>query len=170
MEMRDDVKAHFDVSRYVHELVRRNRLALREKFYPCTCSGPENLEGVVQELVRHGAFVCVDDTAPGVIVQRSGGWMMQRHATVWLVKRYRLNDAKARAVAMEVCRALMRQLCSRLVLDEDVLKGALVFLDTERITTFDLGAHFIPAATGVSFMFAWEEPTDLRYNAEEWMV
>lgn len=163
-----DTTTHFDATRYIEALAQRNRLARAHHFYPCTCTGPESLEGLVQTLTRHAAFVCVDDTTPGTLVQRSGGWMMQRHATVWLVKRYALDNATDRTAAMAICRQLMRQLCSRLIADEDQLLHALVYLDTQRITTLDLGAHFIPAATGVSFMFAWEEPTDLHYNPSEW--
>lgn len=168
MGILEEAKRHFDVSHYIKTLAAKNRLAIAEQFYGCTCTGPESLEGIVQTLTRQRAFVCVDDTSPGTLVQRSGGWLMQRHATVWLVKRYPLDDESERSKAMDVCRQLMRQFCSRLIADEDVLQHAFIYLDAKRITTLDLGAHFIPAATGVSFMFAWEEPTDLQYHVEEW--
>ena len=76
---------------------------------------------------------------------------------------------KDRAEKLDICRQIFRQFHSRMIRDkylyEDMDKS---FLNVSRIYARELGEYFISGCTGLYFMTEISEPTDLRYNAEEW--
>ena len=163
-----DANNLFDAIGYFKKLCLANKLAVTYEFHPCTCSGIHSLQEVLQEFRYHSAFFAVDDTNDGVTEKRSGGYFKKRTFTVFLLKSYRIDDMDDRQKSLDVCRQLFRQIHSRLIRDKENLDNELVYLDTEKILSRELGRYFINGCTGLYFMAEVSEPTNLCYNEQEW--
>lgn len=124
-----DAKHYFDVEAYFRKLCDANRLARAESFRFCTCSGIESLQEPLQRFARDKAFFCVDDINDGSITRgQGGGFYKHRTITVFLMRRYTFNDEPSRLHALSVCRRLMNQLLSKLIVDaEDVQPSAIAY-------------------------------------------
>ena len=158
----------FDAVGYFSRLCKKNKLANEQGFFPCVCSGIHSLQEVLQEFRFHSAFFAVDDTNDGVTEERSGGYFKKRVFTVFLMKSYRIDDMEDRQKSLDVCRRLFRQIHSRLLRDKEDLDNEMVYLNTERIASRELGQYFINGCTGLYFMVDVSEPIDLCYNEQEW--
>lgn len=161
-------KTFFDFNGYMERLTSQNLLAKAEGFHPCDCSGVAHLEGILQNMRKHNAFVCTSDVAEESTVNRSGGYFKRRVFTVFLVKRFRAGDMASYREALSVCRELMRQLHSKFIVDEADLQNDLIYLNVGSVKSRELGGVFLDSATGLYFTISMDEPTDLRYNAAEW--
>ena len=158
----------FDAHAYFKSLCAKNKLAMANKFYPCSCSGIDSLEDVVSNIRTQSAFCCVDDTNDSVVEQINGGYFNHRVFTVFLLKRYKLNNMADRQSALSICRQLFRQFHSRLIIDKENLNNELIYLNTERIPSREIGKYFMGGCTGLYFMVDVQEPTQLIYNKDEW--
>ena len=164
-----DAKHYFDVEAYFRTLCDANRLARAESFRFCTCSGIESLQEPLQRFARDKAFFCVDDINDGSITRgQGGGFYKHRTITVFLMRRYTFNDEPSRLHALSVCRRLMTQLLSKLIVDAEDLENELVYLDTANVMCRELGQYFLNGCTGLYFMIDISEPVDLVYASEEW--
>ena len=159
----------FDAIGYFTKLCTANKLAVQHEFHPCACSGINSLQEVLDEFRFHSAFFAVDDTNDGVTEQRSGGYFKKRTFTVFLLKSYTIDDMADRQASLNVCRQLFRQVHSRLIHDKENLDNEMIYMNTENIFSRELGKYFINGCTGLYFMVDVSEPTDLRYNEQEWM-
>lgn len=158
----------FDAIGYFGDMCRKNKLARAHNFYPCACSGINSLEGVLENFRRQSAFFAVDDTNDGVTERRSGGFFKKRTFTVFIMKRYPLNNMEERQFALDICRQLARQVHSRMLLDREDLSNNLIYLNTDNVYSRELGEYFINGCTGLYFMIDVSEPIDLSFNADEW--
>ena len=157
----------FDGIAYFKALAEKNKLAKANKFFPCTCSGINSLEEVLQNLQRQSAFIAIDDTNDAAIEQRGGGWFKARTFTVFLMKRYKFGDMADRQQQLDTCRQLFRQIHSKLIIDKET-NDELMYMDVSRIYSREFGQYFINGCTGLYFMLTLHEPVDLRYNESEW--
>lgn len=159
----------FDGHEYFKDLTKKNKLAKANAFFPCSCSGINSLQDVLENFRRQSAFVCIDDTNDAAIEQIGGGWFKKRTFTVFLLIRYKFYDMKDRSAKLDICRQLFRQFHSRMIRDKYMYEDMdLSFLNVSRIYARELGEYFISGCTGLYFMTEISEPTDLRFNAEEW--
>lgn len=163
-----NAKTFFDFNAYMARLTRQNRLAKAEGFHPCDCSGIAHLEGILQNMRTKKAFVCTSDVAEESTVNRGGGYFKRRVFTVFIIKRFRTGDMASYSEALDTCRELMRQLHSKFIIDEADLQNDLVYLNVGNVKSRELGGQFLDSATGLYFTISMDEPTDLRYNADEW--
>ncbi|MCM1356904.1 MAG: hypothetical protein NC212_10935 [Staphylococcus sp.] len=164
-----DGKELFDGEAYFSALCNANIFAREHDFRFCTCSGIEQLQGPLQMFRSTNAFFCFDDTNDGSMFQgKSGGWYKKRTFTVFILHRYNIKEEAERIAALHRCRELFRQICTRLLIDEDDLSNELVYLHTENILSRELGQYFLNGCTGLYFMIDVSEPVDLIYNASEW--
>jgi hypothetical protein len=69
---------------------------------------------------------------------------------------------------MNLCRELFRQFHSRFIVDEHRLQSELTYMAVDEIRCRELGGQFLNGCTGLYFMVALDEPTDLQYNQHEW--
>lgn len=160
----------FDFHKYIERLARECRAAAAAGFTPCHCSGVAYLEGVLDRLRTARAFVCIDDVCEESTVQRGGGWYKRRVFTVFLLHRYdvrRLGDLMEK---MDLCRELLRQFHSRMIHDADNLGNRLTYLDVANVRSRELGGDFLNGCTGLYFMVAIDEPTDLQFRPDEWQI
>ncbi len=170
MEKIIDGKHYFDSEAYFRDLAERSLLAREEGFRFCTCSGIQTLEEPLNLMRRERAFIALDDTNDGSLARgRSGGFYKNRTMTVFVLHRYRDGDLADRARWLGVCRELMRQMVSRMLVDERRLERDMVSLQAERILSRELGQYFMMGLTGLYFMVDVAEPVDLLYNPEEWI-
>ncbi|MBR0047324.1 MAG: hypothetical protein IJP75_10700 [Bacteroidaceae bacterium] len=159
----------FDFHAYMASLVEQNRLAQQLHFKPCTCTGINGLQGVLDGFLSTANFVATDDITPGQTVQHGGGWFQRRTFTVFILMRCAFGDEGDRQQKLAQCRNLMRQFQSRFIMDEAALQSELTYLGVDRMTTTDIGSHFMSGCTGLYFMVNIDEPVDLSYNADEWL-
>lgn len=158
----------FDFTGWFTAIIRRNRLAVREGFLPCVCSGTAYLEDMMEHLRTARAFACVSDVSEGGVVQHGGGYFMRRVFTAYIVARYDRNRQGDQSGRMDVCRELYRQVHSLLLREAHRLRSDLVYLDVDNIRVRDLGGEFFSGCTGLYFMASVDEPVDLAYRPEEW--
>ena len=163
-----NTKTLFDFVGYIKDLTKQNRLANDHQFVPCTCSGIGYLEDVLARLRSERAFVCVSDVCEESITRHGGGWFKRRVFTVFLLSRYNVRDTEDYHTKMNLCRELFRQFHSRFIVDEHRLQSELTDMAVDEIRSRELGGQFLNGCTGLYFMVALDEPTDLQYNQDEW--
>ena len=163
-----NTKTLFDFVGYIKSLTQHNRLANDHQFVPCTCSGIGYLEDVLSRLRNERAFVCVSDVCEESITRHGGGWFKRRAFTVFLLSRYNVRDTEDYHTKMNLCRELFRQYHSRFIVDEHRLQSELTYMAVDEIRSRELGGQFLNGCTGLYFMVALDEPTDLQYNQDEW--
>lgn len=165
-----DAKQFFDSETYFGGLCNNNRLAQDQNFKFCTCSGIESLQGPLDKFRTTSAFFCLDDTNDGQLFQgRGGGWYKRRTFTVFILHRYAFNNEADRADKLAVCRALFRQVMSRMLIDADDMQNELVYLHVDNVMSRELGQYFMNGCTGLYFMIDVSEPVDLKYDRAEWL-
>jgi hypothetical protein len=164
-----DAKNFFDYIGYFENLCRSNKLAQDLNFKFCTCSGIETLQGPLQQFRTAQAFFCVDDTNDGATIRGSnGGWFKKRTVTVFLLHRYNMKLMESYMAALDKCRALFRQLLTRMLVDEDALNNEMVYMRTQNVLSRELGQYFLNGCTGLYFMVEVAEPIDLTFDSDEW--
>ena len=158
-----------DFIQYIENLTNKNRLAQQKGFHPCTCSGVGYLEGILSSLRSHPAFVCTSDICEESTLRRSGAWFRRRVFTVFILHRFNPRMQRTYHEAMDLCRELFRQFHSGFIQDEGVLQSQLSYLGVEEVRSRELGGQFLNGCTGLYFTISIDEPTDLQYNAQEWL-
>lgn len=158
----------FDFNAWLSAAARRNRLARREGFHFCTCSGIGQLQGVIDGLRQYGAFLVADDVCTGETMQAGGAWFQRRTYTAFVLLRHDFGDEPGRRAALSTCRELLRQLQSRLLRDARRLFDGLSALRVERMPVTETGEYFVAGCSGLYFMLAVDEPVDLSYDDDEW--
>ena len=153
-----DTTRFFDGHTYFTELTEKNKLAKSNTFFPCSCSGINSLQDVLDNFRKRSAFICIDDTNDAAVEQIGGGWFKKRTFTVFLLIRYKYDDMTDRAEKLDICRQLFRQFHSRMIRDKYIYED----LD------LSFGEYFISGCTGLYFMVELTEPTDLCYKEDEW--
>lgn len=164
-----NAKQLFDYIGYFRSLYEHNVLAQTSGFRFCTCSGPGGLQGMLQQFRTANAFFCVDDTCDGCITrQRNGGYFNTRVLMVYLLHRYNIKTMDSYQAALDVCRRLLQQLMSRMIIDEDALSNEMVYLRSDSLRTNELGQYFLNGCTGLYFRVEVNEPVDLTFDASQW--
>ena len=79
-----------------------------------------------------------------------------------------MDDMADRRAKLAVCREIYRQFVSHMIVDKEDLSNELVYLNTARIMSRELGTYFMSGCTGLYFMADVLEPQDVSYNEEEW--
>lgn len=163
-----DGKRLFDFNGYLKGLTEKNKMARRNGYAFTTCSGIENMEGVLYNFQGHGRFVVADEVASGEVWQNGGGWMHRRTITCFVVERSNAMDEPGRIAALARCRTLERQLLSRMLRDREAMTNELVYMNLENIPYTELGTMALDGLTGLYFMVTIDEPTDISYNGDDW--
>lgn len=163
----DDIN-FFDAHTYFKGLASHNKLAVKHGFYPCSCSGINSLEDVLDQLRKQKAFVCVDDTNDAAIQCRNGAWFQRRVFTVFLMIRYEMMNMTDRAEKLDICRQIFRQMHSKMIIDKMSSDGDLAYLNVEDVMVREFGEYFISGCTGLYFTVDSYEPVNLCYNDDDW--
>ncbi len=159
----------FSFLQYIQDLTQSNQLAQRESFAPVTCSGINYLEGMLEQYQSQANFVCTSDVCQESLHTASGGWFKRRVFTVYILARYEYGNSADQEQKMDLCRELFRQYTSRIIHDSQSLAATRdLYIDTTDIRSNELGGLFLNSCTGLYFLLAIDEPTDLRYDPTEW--
>ena len=161
-------KKLFNFVAYMERLTKQNCLAKAEEFHPCKCSGIAHLEGILANMRTKKAFVCTSDVTDEKTVSRGGGFFKRRVFTSFIVKRYKKGDMDSYEEALDICRELARQFHSKFLLDAEVMKDELAFLNATSVNSRELGGYFLDGATGLYFTISMDEPINLVYDKNEW--
>lgn len=160
----------FDALSYFKELAEKNVLGKNNNFHPCFCSGPDGIEGVLQNFKSYANFIMIDDTT-AQNTHSHGVTFFDRNAyTVFLLAGYKWDDMEDRQQKLKLCRKIFRQFHSRLIYDKATMKygDALAYLDVDTIYSKELSRYSMNGYTGLYFMINNEKPVDLTYNENEW--
>lgn len=157
-----------DFLKYIQDLTRANRLAREHGFHPCTCTGVGYLEGMLNSLRSHAAFVCTTDTCEESTIRHGGAWFKRRVFTTFILRRFDPRKPDTYNAAMDTCRELFRQFHTRFIQDEARLQSELSYLGVQDVRSRELGGQFLNGCTGLYFTISIDEPIDLRFNEAEW--
>ena len=160
----------FDPIVYFSELAEKNRLCHEHGFKVLPCSGPESIEGIINEFRKTENFVLVDDTTDNNVHSNKAGFFTKSIYTVWILAGYKMGDADSRKKSLELCRTIFKQFLAKTLADKfsNVFREAMYYLGVERIYYKELGRYSFNGATGLYFMIDNDLPTDLVYKAEDW--
>ena len=163
-----DAINYFDAHAYFQELASQNKLAKEHGFFPCSCSGINALEDVLNNFRRVANFVVVDDTVDASITNRNGAWYQKRVFTVFILARYELLNMTDQQQKRELCRQIFRQFHSRMIVDKMKSDGDIAYLDVENVSCREFSEYFISGCAGLYFMLSSYEPVNLMFNPDEW--
>lgn len=160
----------FDALSYFLNLAKSNKLAKENDFYPCLCSGPDGIEGVMEEFKYYKNFIMIDDTTSQNTYSRGVTFFDKNVYTVFIIAGYRWDDMKDRSEKLELCRRIFRQFHSRMIHDkEEVTFGDMLeYLDINTVYSKELPRYSMNGVTGLYMMVNNDEPVDLTFNENEW--
>lgn len=160
---------NFDAYAYFQDIRDKNKLAAYGNYKFSRVTGLSNMEEVIAGSRKEKAFFCVDDTEDGVTLKKSGGYFQRRSYTVFVLKKYKSLDMGDQHDALLECRKIYEQVLKKLIKDKDILENSMVYLLNDRIPFHEIPGHYINGCTGLYFIVTIEIPTDLRYQADEWL-
>lgn len=102
---------------YFTQLAKSSRLAQDNKFYTCLCSGPDSIQGVMENFRKQQNFIMVDDTTSQQTFSNGVGYFRRDVYTIFILAHYRIDDMIDREEKLNLCRQIFRQFHSRLLHD-----------------------------------------------------
>lgn len=161
----------FDALHYFKTLGEKNRLCKLHGFKPVFCSGPESIEGVMQEFQKTANFVMIDDTTDGNTFSEGVSFFQRRVYTVFILASYKWDDMKDRKDKLELCREIFKQFVRRMIWDKNQLESEdedddFTFLNVEKVYSKEFGRYTMNGVTGLYFMVENDEPESMEYEDE----
>ena len=161
----------FDALDYFKNLGEKNRLCKRHGFKPVFCSGPDSIEGVMNEFQKTANFVMVDDTTDGNTFSEGVSFFQRRVYTVFILASYKWDDMKDRKDKLDLCREIFKQFIRRMIWDKNRLESEdedddFTFLNVEKIYSKEYGRYTMNGVTGLYFMVSNDEPESMEYEDE----
>ncbi len=159
----------FDALHYFQQLAQQNRLCREHGFKAVFCSGPDSIEGIMQQYQTTANFVCIDDTTDQNMYSKGVSYFKRRVYTVFILASYRWDDMEDREEKLNLCRTVFRQFVSRMIWDRAQRQDTddMEFLKTEDIYSKEFGRYTMSGVTGLMFMVENDEPQSLEYEDEE---
>lgn len=160
----------FEPLAYFAQLAQENKLCQEHGFKTVFCSGPDNLEGIMDEYRETENFIVIDDTTDNNVHCNRPGWFTRTCYTVWVLASFDYDDMTMRAEKMELCRRIFTQMLSRMVSDRArmVYGQDMAYLALEKVLYKELGRYSFNGVTGLYFMVENDVPTPLVYKEDEW--
>jgi hypothetical protein len=161
----------FDALDYFKNLGEKNRLCKLHGFKPVFCSGPDSIEGVMNEFQKTANFVMVDDTTDGNRFSEGVSFFQRRVYTVFILASYKWDDMKDRKIKLDLCREIFKQFIRRMIWDKNRLESEdedddFTFLNVEKIYSKEYGRYTMNGVTGLYFMVSNDEPESMEYEDE----
>lgn len=159
----------FDALHYFEQLAQQNRLCLQHGFKPVFCSGPDSIEGIINNFQKTANFVCIDDTTDQNLFSEGVSYFKRRVYTVFILASYRWDDMEDREAKLNLCRKIFLQFVKRMVWDKILLEDAddsVAFLNVEKIYSKEFGRYTMNGVTGLYFMVENDEPASMEYEDE----
>ena len=161
----------FDALDYFKNLGEKNRLCKLHGFKPVFCSGPDSIEGVMNEFQKTANFVMVDDTTDGNTFSEGVSFFQRRVYTFFILASYKGDDMKDRKIKLDLCREIFKQFIRRMIWDKNRLESEdedddFTFLNVEKIYSKEYGRYTMNGVTGLYFMVSNDEPESMEYEDE----
>ena len=170
----------FDALEYFKTLGEKNRLCKQHGFKPVFCSGPDSIEGVMQEFQKTANFVMIDDTTDGNTFSEGVSFFQRRVYTVFILAAYHWDDMEDRKAKLNLCREIFKQFVRRMIWDRARLENEdedddFTFLNVEKVDSKEFGRYTMNGVTGLYFMVENDEPESMEYEDElqmksEWEI
>lgn len=157
----------WDASSFFEDLTSKNKLAQEHHFTFCNVSGLQGFEDAIASMQSSTAFVCVSNVSPG-FTEINNTPRTRRVKTVFLAKRYPIDNMDAREVCMDIMRELFRQYLSVLLLEKTLLEEQRIYIDP-KISFVEISEYFFSGCACAQFSIGVDIQTDLRYNTDEWV-
>ncbi|MDD4534861.1 MAG: hypothetical protein PHC48_10375 [Prevotella sp.] len=160
----------FDILSYMEKIGMRNKLAKNNGFRTVFCSGPESIQGVMQEFQKTANFIMVDDTTSQNTFSSGVTFFKKDVYTVFVLAGYRFDDMKDRQAKLNLCRRIFRQIHSKMIYDKSNMTygDKLEYLEVNKVYSNEIGRYAMNGVTGLYFMVQNVQPVELVYNAEDW--
>ena len=161
----------FDALHYFETLAKQNKLCIKNSFKPVFCSGPDSIEGIIQNFQKVANFVCIDDTTDQNLYSEGVSYFKRRVYTVFILAAYRWDDMEDREEKLNLCRKIFKQFVKRMIWDKTQREDEdddITFLNVEKIYSKEFGRYTMNGVTGLYFMIENEEPIDLTYDSGQW--
>ena len=157
----------FDALHYFETLAQQNRLCREHAFKPVFCSGPDSIEGLMQQFQKTANFVMIDDTTDQNLYSEGVSYFKRRVYTVFILAAYRWDDMEDREEKLNLCREIFQQFVRRMIWDrirhEDE-GDDITFLNVEKIYSKEFGRYTMSGVTGLYFLVENDEPTSMEYE------
>ena len=160
----------FDAIAYFKQLTEENNTCRLYNFVATTCSGPDTVQGVLQQFRTASTLIMVSDTVDSNTHSLGEGFFDRNVYTVWILASYKRDDMADREEKLNICRYIFRQFLSRLLHDKEYQKfgDQLEYLNLNQVYSTELGRYSMNGCTGLYFMLTSDEPTDLQYDESLW--
>ncbi len=169
MDANDNI---FNALEYFRQLTLHNRLCVANNFKPVFCSGPDSIEGLMQEYQKTANFVMIDDTTDQNMYSEGVSYFKRRDYTVFILAAYRWDDMEDREAKLNLCRSVFSQFVRRMIWDKVQRENEddeLTFLNVERIYSKEFGRYTMNGVTGLYFMVENDEPEAMEYEDQQEM-
>ncbi|KXB86089.1 hypothetical protein HMPREF3034_00037 [Prevotella sp. DNF00663] len=160
----------FDIFEYIKDIGSKNKLAVNNKFKTVFCSGPESIQGVMQQFTKTANFIMVDDTTAQNTFSAGVSFFKKDVYTVFILAGYRYDDMQDRENKLNLCRRLFRQIHSKMIFDKIQMTydDKLEYLEVDKIYSNEIGRYAMNGVTGLYFMVQNVQPIELEYDDTEW--
>ncbi len=162
----------FDALHYFETLAQQNRLCREHAFKPVFCSGPDSIEGLMQQFQKTANFVMIDDTTDQNLYSEGVSYFKRRVYTVFILAAYRWDDMEDREEKLNLCREIFQQFVRRMIWDRIRREDEgddITFLNVEKIYSKEFGRYTMSGVTGLYFMVENDEPESMEYEDEQSM-
>lgn len=168
----------FDALSYFKQLAEENILCRDNGFKAVFCSGPDSIEGLMQQYQKTANFVMVDDTTDQNLYSEGVSYFKRRVYTVFILAAYRWDDMEDREEKLNLCRTIFQQFVRRMIWDKNTREDTdddLTYLNVEKIYSKEYGRYTMSGVTGLYFMVNNDEPAAMEYEdqaqlAKEWVA
>lgn len=168
----------FDALSYFKQLAEENILCRDNGFKAVFCSGPDSIEGLMQQYQKTANFVMIDDTTDQNLYSEGVSFFKRRVYTVFILAAYRWDDMEDREEKLNLCRTIFQQFVRRMIWDKNAREDTdddLTFLNVEKIYSKEYGRYTMSGVTGLYFMVNNDEPAAMEYEdqsqlAKEWVT
>ena len=159
----------FNALSYFETLARQNKLCVAKGFKPVFCSGPDSIEGIIQNFQKTANFVCIDDTTDQNLYSEGVSYFKRRVYTVFVLAAYRWDDMEDREAKLNLCRTIFSQFVRRMIWDKSKCEedDDMTFLNVEKIYSKEFGRYTMNGVTGLYFMVENDEPESMEYEDEQ---
>lgn len=163
---------NFDSIAYFKQLAAECRTCKDYNFVATECSGPDSIQGVMQQFRKASNFIMVSDTVDSNTHSIGEGFFDRNVYTGWILAGYRRDDMADREAKMNICRYIFRQFLSRMLYDKsrEAYDGQMEFLDLTQVYSSELGRWSMNGVTGLYFMVTSDEPIDIQYDESLWQT
>lgn len=157
----------FNAVPYFENLCGNLKLTVQGRYKFSRVTGIEYLEDILSG-IKEPAYFAVDDTDDGVTVREGAGYFNKRVITVFLLRKFKVDNMIDREQKLEETRQIRTKIISRLIKDSTILPE-LMFLDKVRFPYKEVPGYWAAGTCGIYFFITVKDPVSLIYDANDYI-